>query len=133
MSAKTPKPVVFVQVGDDSKPVRFGFNALADFCDAAGLSLADLQALDLTALGLRELLALYWAGFKDGARKEGEPFAESIEDVGDWMDEIEDAESQKILEAFAGAQGAATDSAADGAGEPPGKPKPKKPVTKTTT
>lgn len=124
MSAKSPKPVVFVQVGDDSKPVRFGFNALADFCDEAALTLSDLQALDFEALGIKDLRALYWAGFKDGHRKEGAEFDLTPEDVGDWMDEITDDESAKILQAFAGAQGAATDD-----GKAPGKPK-TKPKTK---
>ena len=113
----SPKPIVHVEAGGQSRPVRFGFNALADFCEAAGLSLADLQGLDLSSLGLKSLRALYWAGFKDGARKEGEPFAASMEDVGDWMDDLSPEAQATILQAFAGAQGASEEAASGPAGK----------------
>ena len=122
-----PKPLTFVPTpGEDGetvdRPVRFGFNAVADFCEQAGLKLSDLQTLDLQTLDLKALRALYWAGFKDGARKNGEPFSATPEDVGDWIDGMDTEASNAILAAFASAQGEATD-------ETPGKPKTRKKAT----
>ena len=70
----TQKPLIHVTTTDDDgeaveRPVRFGFAALMDFTEAAGITLGDLQGLDLTTMGLKDLCRLYWAGFKDGARK----------------------------------------------------------------
>ena len=108
------KPLIHVEADGQKRPVRFGFAALMDFCEAAGLSLADLQGLDLTTLGLKDLCHLYWAGFKDGARKEGEPFTANVYDVADWMDEITDEEQGEIMALFASAQGASEEPVGKG-------------------
>lgn len=123
----TQKPLIHVTIDGEPKPVRFGFAALMDFCEAAGLTLADLQGLDLTTLGLKDLCRLYWAGFKDGARKEGQPFTVAgrpvdVYDVADYMDAISDEDQAAILGLFAAAQGADDVKGAEGKGVPQGQP-----------
>jgi len=119
----TRKPVIRVSVGEDSLPVRFGMAALFDFCEAAGLKLGDLQALDMNQMDLKALGHLYWAGFKDGHRKEGLDFDLGIYDVADVMDELSEEDSQAILALYAASAGA---GAKNGQESKPGKSKAKR-------
>jgi len=85
-------------------PVRYGMNALAIFGDLTGKSMnVVMKSLDsLEDLQLSELLAFVYAGFKDGARFAKEEFKiESVEDVGDMIDEDADLIG-KMFEAFNG-------------------------------
>jgi len=67
-------------------PIRFGFNATADFSEMSGLTIADLQKLgeNITPSAVRSLA---YVGLKHGARINGEKFQLTIEDIGDMMDE----------------------------------------------
>lgn len=126
------KPVVRVQIGGESRPVRFGFNALATFNDLTGTTLADLQSTFAPPPGLSEaeraawqpplkagdVLALVYAGLDDGARKEKLPRDFDADDVGDWLDEADGSVLGEVFAAFAGAQGDADE-------ETPGKRKTK--------
>lgn len=75
-----------VQVGEESYPVKYGFNALRLFTTAAGLELKDLETLG-ESIKLEHAILLVWAGMKDGARAEKQAFTLEPEDVADLMDE----------------------------------------------
>jgi len=77
------------------RPVRFGFNALADFCKMTGLKISQMDSVG-EQMDFGHIRALVFCGLKDGARKAGEKFTATVEDVGDWMDENKGA----IAEAF---------------------------------
>jgi hypothetical protein len=118
----TKKPVIHVTVDGEALPVRFGMAALFDFCEAAGLSLGDLQGLDMSTLGLKTLGHLYWAGFKDGHRKEGRDFDLDVYDVADVMDELSEEDSAAILHLYSSSAGSG-DARGGAEGKPKGKPK----------
>lgn len=87
-----------VQVGDKNYSVKYGFNALRIFTNAAGLELKDLEELGET-IKLDHAILLVWAGMKDGARAEKEDFTLTPEDVADLLDE-EPTLLSKCLEFF---------------------------------
>lgn len=145
-TAKTPpKPLYHVEIGGKERPVRFGMNAIALYNEATNTTLADFQATlqappevvaavrkaqeegresDVTWMppfSTRELIALVWAGLKDGARKEklefsadGQPV--TLEDVGDWIDEAGPGVIETVFEALMGAQPAEAADATGGKG-----------------
>jgi len=92
--------IEYVNIGGAKRPVKFGFNALAMFCDMTGMTIADLQNIGATIVP-RQMIQLIWCGLNDGARAAGVPFEGtvkvaagdekivpvSVEMVGDWMDE----------------------------------------------
>ena len=112
----TKKPIIHINIGGKSRPVRFGWNATADFSDAAGLSLADLNELSDKTLSIRKLTIMVWAGLKDGARKEKQDFEASVEDIGDWIDEADEPVLEQIISHFMAAQ-TGTDAATEPAGK----------------
>ena len=75
-----------VHIGGEDRPVKFGFNTLAEFGNIAGLKLNDLQNLG-SSLTIDHVITLVWCGLKAGAKKEDKEFTASKDDVGDWLDE----------------------------------------------
>jgi hypothetical protein len=84
-----------INIGGQQRPVRFGFNALAEFCKLTGVKIGNIDALG-SNMDFGHIRALVYCGLKDGARKAGVNFNATVEDVGDWMDESKEA----IAEAF---------------------------------
>lgn len=75
-----------VKVGDNTYPVKYGFNALRLFCNASGMELQDLETLG-SSMKIDHAINLVWAGMKDGARAEKKDFDLTPEDIADLMDE----------------------------------------------
>jgi len=75
-----------VKIGGEERPVKFGFNTLAEFGRKTGITLSGLQKLGDT-LTIANVITLIWCGLKEGARKEGIPFDVDEVTVGDWLDE----------------------------------------------
>jgi len=75
-----------ITIGGRSRPVKFGFNTLAEFGNMTGLKLSDMQNLGAT-LTIDHVIILVWCALKAGARKMNEEFAASKDEVGDWLDE----------------------------------------------
>ena len=98
----TARPVRQIKF-DRERPVRFGFNAVADFCEVRGHSLDFFEKLDgddvSSAFTLTDVRALTYAGLKDGARVEDEDFELSVEDCGDLLDH-RGAAIQEVCEHF---------------------------------
>jgi len=60
------------RINTENLPVNYGMNALAMFSDERGISMNDVFQMDYEKLNLMDLLALLYAGLRDGARKAGE-------------------------------------------------------------
>ena len=75
-----------VKVGDNTYPVKYGFNALRLFCNASGIELQELEKLG-ESITFDYAINLVWAGLKDGARVEKQNFDLTVEDVGDLLDQ----------------------------------------------
>lgn len=79
-----------VTIGGISRPVRYGWSALAMFQDMTGMSLTELSQLDSSKMSMRHMIMFAYCGLKDGARKAKQEFPYDPEDVADWMDEDAD-------------------------------------------
>ncbi len=75
-----------VHIGGENRPVKFGFNTLAEFGRLTGITLSGLQRLGDT-LTIAHVITLIWCGLKEGARKEGNPFDFDEYAIGEWLDE----------------------------------------------
>jgi hypothetical protein len=79
------------RVGNDKIPVNYGMNALAIFSEMRSMSINDTFELDYNKMNLMDLLALLYAGVKDGARKAGEDCKfDSLDDFIDYADNNQD-------------------------------------------
>jgi hypothetical protein len=76
-----------VFLGGESRPVKFGFNALSEFSELTGRSIQQLNVIDTKDISMKDMLLLCWCALKQGARKEGQEFTATVEDVGDWLDD----------------------------------------------
>jgi len=88
----------FIDFGGESRPVKYGWNALAIFGEMTGTGLNDLSKFE-TEMTFREVLVLIYAGLKEGARAEKKEFTISLEDVGDFLDE-DTAKVQEFIDVF---------------------------------
>jgi len=84
-----------VNIGGKERPIKIGFNTLAEFGRKTGITLSGLQNLGDT-LTIANTITLIWCILKDGARKEGTDFNTEINGktvditeviVADWLDE----------------------------------------------
>jgi len=92
---------MIVKTSKGDLPVRYGWSALANFGDMAGMSMDDVLKLDMEKMKMSDLLKFIYVGFKNGARKEGEEcIFKSYEEVGDLIDEDPDVISL-VMDAFA--------------------------------
>ena len=82
-------PVKFVKLGGQSRPVKFGFNALSEFGELTDRSMDQVNKhlVDPNSLKMRDLLLLCWCALKHGARIEKQEFTATVEDIGDWFDD----------------------------------------------
>lgn len=77
--------VDYITIGGESRPVRFGMNALRIYSLEYNIPLAKVGFLSKQT-NLGELIGLYFCGFRDGARAEKKDFQFTVEDVSDWFD-----------------------------------------------
>jgi hypothetical protein len=82
-----------IDFGGEKRPVKYGWNALALFGELTKTSLKDLFKFE-TEMTFKEVLALIYAGLKEGARVEKVDFTLTLEDVGDLLDK----ETDKVAE-----------------------------------
>lgn len=85
---------VEVSIGGKPRLVKFGTNQLAIFTQRHNIALADVS------FGMEQLRDLIWSGLVAGAKKNKEEVDFDEWTVGEWMDEMEEAEFNKILDAF---------------------------------
>lgn len=82
-----------MKIGKKDRKLKFGLNQSILYCNALGVDISDMDdTFNNMANGKgsgSELRALIWSALKDGARVEKSEFNYSLEDVGDWLDDIE--------------------------------------------
>lgn len=95
-----------IELGGKRRPIRFGFGALMLFEEATGKSVSDLSSRMATGdVQVRLLIELIYAGLRNGARANQEPFSADVMEIADWVDEAINegrdvlAEVMKYLEA----------------------------------
>jgi hypothetical protein len=89
----------FIEIGGQSRPVKYGWNALALFGKLSKSGVADLSIFE-SGMKFEDVLLLIYCGLKEGARKEGKEFINTIEDIGDWLDEDTD-KIEEFMKVFA--------------------------------
>lgn len=89
---------VEINIGGKLRLVKFGTNASAVFSEKVGKDLSELSA---TAMTVRDLI---WAGLVAGARKRKETVDFDEWDVGDWIDEMDEAQFAKVTQTLTNAQ-----------------------------
>lgn len=80
-----------VELGGESRPIKFGFNALIEFSEMTGRTIEQLNTINTSSISMKDLLLLCWCALKQGARREKIPFDVTVEDVGDWLDDNPEA------------------------------------------
>jgi hypothetical protein len=81
------KPATQVVLSDgNTLPFSFGMAALSNFLEDNGWSLQDLGQLQ-DNLSLSKVMQILHHGFRDGHRREKLPFALTLDDIGDLIDE----------------------------------------------
>ena len=88
----------YIEFGGEKRPVKYGWNALAIFGDMTGSGLNDLGKFE-TEMTFSEVLALIYAGLKEGARAEKKEFNLAVEDIGDFLDSDTD-KIQEFIDVF---------------------------------
>jgi hypothetical protein len=99
-------PVKRFRIGGRLRPVRFSYNAIAQFEDRTGRSVIGSGDEDVQ-LGVRGMRALLYCGLEDGARKEGDAFMgadgqqrATLWDAGEWLMEMSDRQKEQVFEFF---------------------------------
>lgn len=85
---------VEVSIGGKPRLVKFGTNQLALFTQKHNLALADVS------FGMEQIRDLIWSGLVAGAKKQGQEVDFDEWTVGEWIDEMNESEFNKIIEAF---------------------------------
>ena len=75
-----------IAIGQQVRPIHFGFTALAEWCDLTGSKLNDLSSLGKN-LSLTAAIQLVYCGLKHGARVNNQEIDFTWEKVGDWIDD----------------------------------------------
>lgn len=73
--------------------MKFGINQLALFTEQTGVDLGEVT------FGLVHLRAMFWSALVEGARMRGESFNHSVFEVGDWIDDMEQSEFDRVMRA----------------------------------
>lgn len=92
-----------INIGGEKRLVKFNLNATATFCEVTG---KPLHEITFHVGDVRDLL---WAGLKEGARIQGKPFDVDNYTVGDWIDDMEQAEFEKVNNALLNSNPAPSD------------------------
>ena len=72
-----------IKINKKDYPVCFGFNGLKELENISGSSL--LSGVNKSNLSVTFIIQMTYVGLIHGAKKEGDKFNYTIEDVGDWL------------------------------------------------
>jgi len=86
---------VEVSIGGKPRLVKFGLNQMAIYTERNKLELSDV-----TGFNIKQVRDLVWSGLVAGARKRGDVIDFDEWQVGDWIEEMNQEEFDKIMEAF---------------------------------
>jgi len=86
----------YIKFGGESRPVKYGWNALSMFSKLTGAGFQDLAMFE-TNMTFDQVLALVYVGLHEGARADKVKFDLTIEDIGDFLD---DEDFEKKIDEF---------------------------------
>lgn len=79
-------------IGGEDRPLKFGVNQSILYCELRNVPInqmdKDIQNFAVGNTSGAEIRDMLWSALKDGARKAGNAFDFTPEDVGDWMEEV---------------------------------------------
>lgn len=101
-----------INIGGRLRPFRFGMRALEIFCRETGLKLSEVMA-KIAAIARMDalpsdLIALFYAGFKDGAASAGMQAEFVKDDFYTWLEEMSDEDRSSLWSAIAQANASGT-------------------------
>lgn len=85
---------VEVSIGGRLRLIKFGTNQLALFTQKHNLQLSEVS------FGMEQIRDLIWSGLVAGAKKRNEPVDFDEWTVGEWIDDLQQSEFNRIIEAF---------------------------------
>ncbi len=77
-------------IGNEMRPVHFGFATLAEWCDMSNMTLNDIGKMG-NDMALSTAISMVFCALKHGARKAKVEFNHTTDDVADWLDEDQEA------------------------------------------
>tara|TARA_R110002020_G_scaffold101665_1_gene239303 strand:+ start:9725 stop:10042 length:318 start_codon:yes stop_codon:yes gene_type:complete len=86
-----------VEIGGKARPIRFSYLGIKEICKACNLKLSEMYQLG-TEVDHIGIIAFH--GLKSGAKKIGEPFEYSVQDIEEWLDNEDFGKIGEIFEAF---------------------------------
>lgn len=95
--------IVYINVGGERRPIKFGTNATALLCKEHNISLKEIGGFlsegDMTIEKYRDLL---WASLTAGAQSIGQDFPFTKYQVGDWIDDMSEVDNTAFLDEMTG-------------------------------
>lgn len=85
---------VEVPIGGKTRLFKFGINQLAIFSEKHSLNLSEVE------MGMSQIRDLFWSALVAGARKRKEEVDFDEWDVGEWIDEMEQSDFDKVVNAM---------------------------------
>lgn len=85
---------VEVSIGGQVRLFKFGVNQLAIYSEKHNLSLSEVE------MGMAQMRDLFWSALVAGAKKKKEEVDFDEWDVGEWIDEMEQSDFDKVVEAM---------------------------------
>lgn len=85
---------VEVPIGGKVRLLKFGINQLAIFTEKNKISLGEVE------MSIAQIRDLFWSALVCGAKKKKETVDFDEWDVGEWIDEMEESDFNKVLEAM---------------------------------
>lgn len=76
-----------VTVGGKERPFRFSFRAISKYCNKSKIQGIGSFMRHVEDIPIQNFPDLFFYGFEDGAKKEGQEVDFKAADVADWLDE----------------------------------------------
>lgn len=73
-------------IGEELRPIRFSLNTIANFESVTGVEWSSIELK--STMRMDYLRALIWSALKSGAAVDKKPFDFTLEDVGNWIEEL---------------------------------------------
>lgn len=83
---------VEVSIGGKPRLVKFGINQLAIFTQKHNIQLSDVS------FGMEQIRDLIWSALVAGAKKQGQEVDFDEWTVGEWIDDMDETEFNKIID-----------------------------------
>jgi hypothetical protein len=87
-----------IKIGGETRPIKMGYNTVARFGDMTKRTLDQIDRLGVETMTVTDMLVLCYCALKEGARYNKQEFTATVDDVGDWIDDDENALVEIMLE-----------------------------------